>query len=136
MPRNRASKAELTKRRNEIKKLLIEGHEKTFIVDRMADQFKTSQRAIQEDIRIIGKEWAEAAEKDTKELKTKFEERLEWLFCEAAGKGHVKVALEVQKEINKINGLYKEKEEHQEKIPEIIVSRRNQLKVVNGENES
>ena len=137
MPKNRASKAELIKRRQEIQELLIQGHKKSFIVDRVAEQYKTSKRAIQEDIRLIAKEWAEAAPEESAELRNKYGERLEWLFCEAAGKGHIKVALEVQKEINKLNGLYKEKDTETDKMPEFInIGRRSPLKVVNGDDES
>lgn len=137
MPRNRSSNAELIKRRQEVQELLIQGHKKSFIVDRLAEQYKTSKRAIQEDIRFIAKEWAETAPTQTQEMRNMYAERLEWLFCEAAGKGHVKVALEVQKEINKLNGLYKVNEDHEEKMPEFInIGRRSQLKVVDGSDES
>lgn len=137
MPRNRASKAELIKRRQEIQELLIQGHKNSFIVERMAEQYKTSARAIQEDIRLIAKEWAESNPQESQELRNKYAERLEWLFCEAAGKGHVKVALEVQKEINKLNGLYKETDTTEKSMPEFInIGRRSKLKVVDGSNES
>lgn len=136
MSRNRASKAELLKRRQEVQELIIQGHPKSFIVDRLAEQYKTSKRAIQEDMRLVAKDWQDKAPEESQLMRNRYEERLEWLFCEAAGKGHIKVALEVQKEIHKLNGLYKEKNEKEETIPQFInVSKRSDLKVVGNDPE-
>lgn len=131
MSRNRASRAQLTQRRKEIQELIIQGHTKTYIIDSMSEKWKTSKRAIQEDINIIGKEWAEKAPEETQKLRNKYEERLEWLFCEAAGNGQLKTALDIQKEIQKLNGVNKADEDEATKIPEFInIGRRSSLKVV------
>lgn len=131
MSAKRASKAELVKRRKEIKELLIQGHDKSFIVERIAKLYNTSNRAVSEDIRQIGKEWEELSPEENAQLRSMYQERLEWLFCEAAGKGNIRDALAVQKEIHQIAGIYKDKEDKEEKIPQFIeVSRRRPLKVV------
>lgn len=136
MSRNRASQAELISRRQEIQGLILEGHTNQFIVDRMADKHKTSKRAIQEDIRAIGKDWSERSPEENQLMRNKYADRLKLLFNLAVSHGHVKIALEVQKEIHKLNGLYAEKEENKDEMPKFIkIGKKNPLKIVDGGNE-
>lgn len=133
MSRNRASQAELVARREEIQELILEGHTQQFIVDRMAEQWKTSKRAIQEDIRLIGKMWQEKVQETTQRMRNRYNERLELMFKKAFGMGQFKTALEIQKEIHKLNGLHSEKEEKKDEAPQIInVGRRSNLKMIEG----
>lgn len=122
----RATQAELIARRKEIQQLILSGVNSSDIVEQMAVKYKTSRRAISEDIRDISKEWAEAAPQETQAMKNKYMDRLEMLLNKALENDHIKTALDIQKEINKLNGLYDEKEKDENKVPEFIkVSRRN-----------
>lgn len=137
MSRNRASQAELVARREEIQELILEGHTNTFIVDRMAEKWKTSKRAIQEDIRLIGQQWLEKAQENTQKMRNRYEERLELMFKKAFALGQFKTALAIQQEIHKLNGLYKEKEDNKDNAPQIInIGRKSPLKMVEGSDDT
>ena len=136
MRAKKASKAELIKRREEIRRLILQGTEKTSIIEEMAKKHDTSTRAIREDIRIIGKKWESAEPELVKKSKNKYLERLEMLLHKALQEDKLKVALDIQKEINKISGLYQEKEKDAEEVrPTIIkVGKKPTLKAVeNGD---
>lgn len=137
MARNRASQAELQKRRLDIQKMILQGTPTITIVEEMAKQYKTSKRAIQEDMRLIAKEWQERADEETRVMKNRYLERLELLFHEAISKGQVKIALEVQKEIHKFTGHYNDKEETEVEMPKFInvAVRPSSLKII-GNDES
>lgn len=133
--RNRASKAQLIVRREEVQKLILQGHTHAEIVEMAEKYFKTTKRAIQEDLRLIAKEWAKRAPEQMLTMRNKYADRLELLFNEAIGKGHVKVALAVQQEIHKLNGLYQQKEEQKDEMPKIVnIGRKSKLKVVSDDN--
>lgn len=121
----RATQAELITRRQEIQQLILQGTNSSDIVENMSVKWKTSKRAISEDIRAINKEWQETVPEDTQTNKNKYMDRLEMLLNKALANDHIKTALEIQKEINKLSGLYNEKEKDENQIPEMIkVSRR------------
>lgn len=129
----KSSKAQVTKRREEVQKMIVSGAHYQTICKEMAEKWETSKRAIQDDIRLVNKEWQEAAEESKQLLRNKNKERLELLFHSAILKEQYKAALEIQKEINKLDGLYKEVET-EEKQPEIIkIGRKSDLKVVGEE---
>lgn len=129
----RASKIELIKRRQEVQQLIVQGTRYTDICDILSKKYETSRGSIENDIKLVYKEWQDKAEKPTQLLRNKNKERLEFLLNSAILKEQYKTALEIQKEINKIDGLYKEKEQ-EEKAPEIIrIGRRSDLKVVGDE---
>lgn len=131
----RSNKIELIKRRQHVQKLLVQGVRYTDICESLAKEYKVSKRSIREDIKIVYKEWEDKAEEPTQLLRNKNKERLEFLLNSALMKEQYKTALEIQKEINKLDGLYKEKEEKEEKGPQIIrYGRKSELKVV-GESE-
>ena len=132
MQRNRASKAQLIKRREEIQRLILQGHTSIEIVNMAEKEFRTTKRAIQEDLRLIGKEWAARAPEKMLTMRNKYADRLELLFYEAIGKGHVKVALAVQQEIHKLNGVYIQKDaDNADNMPQFVnISKRSKLKVV------
>lgn len=130
---SRSSKAQLIKRREEVQKMIVTGAHYQTICEELSKKWETSKRAIQEDIRLINKEWQESAEESKQLLQNKNKERLELLFHSAIMKEQFKTALEIQKEINKLDGLYKEVEK-EDKIPEIIkIGRKSDLKVVGEE---
>lgn len=136
MSQHRATNAELVKRREEIQTLILSGVSGVEIQEEMAKKWNTSKRAIADDIRYIGKEWEEQAPQKTQSMKNKYMDRLEMLLNKALQNDHIKTALEIQKEINKLNGLYSEKDQEKSKMPEFIpVKRASQLKVV-GEEDS
>jgi hypothetical protein len=116
----RATQAELIARRKEIQELILSGVNSVDIVENMAEKWKTSKRAIAEDIRAISKEWQEVAPQETQAMKNKFMDRLEMLLNKALGADQIKTALEIQKEINKLNGLYSEKDKDETVVPEMI----------------
>jgi len=133
MPRNRANKAELIKRREEIQQLIVQGLTNYDILEAMSIKWKTSKRAIQDDISTIAKEWQKREPEETALMRNKYADRLEYMFNEAMSKGHVKVALEVQKEIHKLNGMYVGEKEDANTMPEIInISKKPKLRAVEG----
>ena len=133
MSRNRAAQAKLIQRREEIQQLILSGATSSYIQEEMAVKWKTSKRAIAEDIRAIADEWEEKAAENTQLMRNKYEARLEMLFNKALIAGQIKSALEVQKELSKLNGLYKEKEHSDDNTPKFVnVSKRSDLKVVGG----
>jgi transposase-like protein len=133
MPRNRANKAELIKRREEIQQLIVQGMTNYDILESMSIKWKTSKRAIQDDISTIAKEWQKREPEETALMRNKYADRLEYMFNEAMSKGHVKVALEVQKEIHKLNGMYVGEKEDANTMPEIInISKKPKLRAVEG----
>lgn len=136
MSRNRASKAELLQRRQKVQEYILHGHNNQFIIDTLSEEFKTSKRAIQEDIRIIGKEWKEKDPDIIQQKRNMYYDRLQLLFNEAFGKGHIKVALEVQKEIHKLDGIYQDEKEDKDTMPKFVnIGRKSPLKVVDGTDE-
>lgn len=137
MSRNRATQAELIKRREEIQQLILKGVSSIDIQAAMSKKWETSKRAIADDMRAIAKEWEEKASETTQLMRNKFADRLEMLLNKALEEGHIKTALEVQKEIHKLNGVYKEKETSEEVTPKFInVSKRSSsLKVVGQDDE-
>ena len=136
MSRKRATKAELIKRREEIQQLILKGLNASDIMERMAEKWNTSERAIKEDLSWVAKQWEEQATESTQLMRNKYAERLELLFNRAWEDGHLKTCLEIQKEISKLNGMYKEKETDDAKLPEFVnISKKSELKVVGGKDE-
>jgi hypothetical protein len=135
MSRSRAGKAELIRRREEIQRLILVGTTTTEILDTMSLKWKTTRRAIQDDLMKIGKDWAAKAPEETQKMRNAYADRLELMFHAAMESGNLKVALEIQKEIHKLNAVYTEKEKTEnDNVPKFInISRRDPLKVVGGE---
>lgn len=135
MSRKRATQAELIKRREEIQELIVTGMNSSKIVENMAKKWDTSSRAICEDIRMIKKQWELTASENMQLMKNKYDDRLEMLFNKALNEGQYKTALEIQKEISKLNGLYKEKEEEVNKVPKLIRVKRRNPESISDDNE-
>lgn len=136
MSKNRATQAELIARRQEIQRLILAGVTGIDIQNTMSEKWKTSKRAIAEDIRQISKDWQEKEPTQTQLMKNKYMARLEMLLNEALQEKHIKTALEIQKEIHKLNGLYNDNNEKEVEMPKFVkVSRKNKLKVV-GDDDS
>jgi hypothetical protein len=104
----RSSKAELVKRREEVQDYLLKGYNHSEIQEILYIKYKTSKRAIADDIRDIATAWKEQEDASRIENRNKFLARLELMFNKALADGHMKNALEIQKEIHKLNGLYNE----------------------------
>jgi hypothetical protein len=126
----RATQAELIARRKEIQELILSGSNSVDIVDNMAKKWKTSKRAIAEDMRLIYKEWRETTPQETNQAKNKYVDRLEMLFNKALGENQIKTALEIQKEINKLHGLYNEKEKETQEVPRMIRVKKRSSQIV------
>lgn len=136
MSTNRASKAELIKRREEIQQLILSGMNSVNIQEAMSQKYNTSKRAIAEDMRSIAQDWENRAEETNQLMRNKYLDRLEMLFNTAMEQGHVKTALEIQKEINKLNSLYREKDTGEQELPKFVnISKRGALKVVGDDAE-
>lgn len=137
MSRNRANKAELIKRREEVQELILHGHNHQFIVDRLSEQYKTSKRAIQEDIRLIGKQWEEKEPEIRQQKRNMYADRLQLMFSHAFGAGNMKQALEIQKEIHKLDGVYNEAEGNEDNMPKIVnFVKKKPLAVVNSDDDN
>lgn len=135
MSKKRATQAELIKRREEIQQLILKGVSGSDIQEQMSIKWETSKRAIADDMRSIAKEWEDKATETTQLMRNKYADRLEMLLNKALQEGHIKTALEVQKEIHKLNGMYKEKEAAEDKAPQFIKVSKRSLKVVGEEDE-
>jgi hypothetical protein len=114
---NRATNAELKARRKEIQELIVRGVSAKEIKDSMSAKWNTSHRAIADDIRAINKEWEEMGEENRALNRNIAIERLSNLLLQSE---KVNDALNVLKELHKIQGLYEEKEKEENKIPDFI----------------
>jgi len=133
MSSKRASKAELLKRREEIQELILKGSSKSHIEEAMSNKWETSKRAISEDIRTIAKEWQEKTTEATQLMRNKYADRLEMLFNKSIEANNFKTALEIQKEIHKLNGLYKDGEIDKDDMPKFVnVHKKEKLQIVKG----
>ena len=136
MSRKRATQAELIKRREEIQELILKGTSSTKIQELMSEKWDTSKRAISEDLKAIAKDWESKTTETSQLMRNKYADRLEMLFNRALQEGHIKTALEIQKEVHKLNALYAEKDVDSEKLPEFInIAKKGELKVVGDDNE-
>lgn len=128
---SRATQAELIQRRKEIQELILQGVNSVDIQESMSVKWKTSKRAISDDIRQISKDWQETEKEESHLMKTKYMARLEMLLNRALANDHIKTALDIQKEIHKLNGLYEGAEKDENSMPKFIrVGKRSDLKVV------
>lgn len=118
--RNRATTAELTQRRKEIQDLIIRGVRNIEIQEKMSAKWNTSKRAIYEDIRAIGKEWEAQGEQNRVMNRNKAIDRLQDLYQMALANEKVNDALNILRELHKIEGLHDHKEKEENKIPEFV----------------
>lgn len=126
----RATQAELSARRKEIQELILQGVSSADIVEQMVTKWQTSNRAIREDMRYINAVWQETQPEEIQKNKNKNLERLEMLFNKALDKDQFKTALDIQREINKLQGLYNESDASEKELPKMIrVSKRQPVKI-------
>lgn len=126
----KSTKGELLMRREAVQELMLQGKTPTEISTIISEKYKIKKRLVVADMNEIAKSWA-AKEDETRPLiRNKFLERLEHLFKIALEAGNLKNALEVQKEINKISGLYNEATSKEEPPKFITLKARDGLSVV------
>lgn len=113
------TKAQITRRREEVQMLLIDGWSARRIREELSKKHRCSPRSIAEDIRLINKEWEAAADVNKKQARNKYLDRLEHMFETALSSDNLKQALDIQKEINRLSGLYNNDEAAQE-LPKFI----------------
>lgn len=104
----KSTKGELIMRREFVQDLMLKGHTQTEICTIVSEKYTIKKRVVLEDIREVTKSWALKADESKPLVRNKFLDRLELLFATALNAGNIKSALEIQKEINKISGLYQE----------------------------
>lgn len=109
----KSTKGELIMRREFVQDLMLKGHTSTEITAIVSEKYQIKKRVVLEDIREVSKAWASKNEESRPLLRNKFLDRLELLFQTAVSEGNIKNALEIQKEINKITGLYQETKQEQ-----------------------
>lgn len=104
----KSTKGELIMRREFVQDLMVKGHTQTEITTIVSEKYGIKKRVVLEDIREVTKAWASKSEESKPLVRNKFLDRLEHMFNVALNAGNIKNALEIQKEINKISGLYQE----------------------------
>ncbi len=132
MSKTRSTKAEIIVRREEIQQLIIKGYKNTEIRRNMADKYNTTERVIADDMRDIATEWQEK-DADTKHfLRNKYIDRLEYMYNLAMENSKLRDALDIQKEINRVQNVYAEDVTAKEKPKFISLSKKN-LKAVGSD---
>lgn len=132
MSKTRSTKAEIIKRREEIQQLIIKGYKNTEIQRNMAEKWNTTERVIADDMRDIAKDWQEK-DVDTKHfLRNKYIDRLEFMYNLAMENSKLRDALDIQKEINRVQNVYAEDVKAEEKPKFISLSKKN-LKAVGSD---
>jgi hypothetical protein len=126
----KSTKGELIMRREFVQDLMLKGHTQTEISTIVSEKYGIKKRVVLEDIREVTKSWASKAEESRPLMKNKFLDRLELMFATALTAGNIKSALEIQKEINKISGLYQETQSETQAPQFITIKPRESLSVV------
>ena len=126
----KSTKGELIMRREAVQELMLQGKTPTEISTIISEKYGIKKRVVVGDMHEIAKMWA-AKEDETRPLiRNKYLDRLEHLFKIALEAGNLKNALEVQKEINKISGLYAEKPANDQPPQFVTLKPRDGLSVV------
>lgn len=125
----KSTKSELIMRREFVQDLMLKGHMQSEICSIVSEKYSIKKRVVLEDIREISKAWASKADESKPLIRNKFLDRLEQMFQTAFSAGNLKNALEIQKEINKISGLYQESQAEQQP-PQFITVKARELSVV------
>jgi hypothetical protein len=116
----RATKKEKYMRTVEVMNLMLKGWREPEIVEHLQRKWSIkSEVNIRRYIQAAFKEWVRNEAKNNSALREKYLDRLEMLFRSAVEKEHIKIALEVQKEINELSGMYIETKDERN-APEII----------------
>lgn len=104
----KSTKGELIMRREFVQDLMLKGHSPQEICSIVSEKYAIKKRVVTEDMQQVAKSWAVRAEESRPLTRNKYLDRLELIFNTALAAGNLKQALETQKEINKISGLYQE----------------------------
>lgn len=104
----KSTKGELIMRREFVMDLMLKGHTPTEISTITSEKYQIKKRVVTEDMREVAKSWANRAEESKPLTRNKYLDRLEMMLQTALNDGNLKTALEIQKEINKVSGLYHE----------------------------
>lgn len=133
MPRNRVGKLEHYMRTVKVAQLLTQGYWESEIVQELSQEWQCSERNVRKYIAKAKAEWKENAVLDLNELRNKYIQRLEHLFRLAYDSKHLKTALDIQKELNRITGMLKDSETDPDQIEVITISKRSEAEAIEGE---
>lgn len=106
MPKKEANKVELEKRLDEVEKLLLQDALYSQIVRYTANRWGIKSRQTDTYISKVYKRWKQRTEPDRKNLWNKAVNKYKVMFQEANSEGDLHHKIEIQKEINKLQGLY------------------------------
>lgn len=102
----RSTKRELYMRRVRVVELLLKGKNRDQIINTIKEEFKVGKGTITNDLKVVEQEMTNKPLPKIDLVRTKSLDRLEMLFENAVSKGHLKTALDIQKEIDKVSGLH------------------------------
>lgn len=102
----RSSKRQIYMRRVRVVELLLKGKTKDQILQIMKDEYKVGKGTITNDIKVVELEMTKKPLPKLELARNKSLSRLELMFESAMTKGHLKVALDIQKEIDKVSGIH------------------------------
>jgi len=122
----RVSKKERYMRLIFIQKFVLKGYSTPSIVAEIGPKWNISESTCRQYIKDAKDEWyKETFPKELAKTKKRYGHRLELLLNEAWEAKQFKTVLEIQKEINKIDGLYDETKP-KKKMPDTIIIREGQ----------
>lgn len=115
---------EMYMRKIEIERMLIKGYLESEIIDQMSQQWSCTKANVRHYIKEIRKDWIATAKADPSELRHKYLLRLEHMFRIAWEAVHLKASLEIQKEINRLTGMYSNESGDPNTVEVITISER------------
>lgn len=124
MTRKRVTKMELYMRKVNIERMLVKGYSENEIVDEMSQAWSCTKANVRHYVKEIRKEWLEIDKADPQELRHKYLLRLEMMFKIAWEANHLKASLEIQKEINRLTGMYSSETGDTNTVEVITISER------------
>lgn len=126
MARKRVGKMEAYMRKVRIERMLCQGYWESEIKNLLSEEWKCTKANVHKYIQDVKADWKKIDRLDPEELRPKFLKRLEMMFQQAYDAKHLKVALEIQKEINKLTAMYNQAVDEQEPIEVITISERSE----------
>jgi hypothetical protein len=124
--KKRATKTEQERRLDDIEELLLKGHKESEVVKMLSLRWNCGAANVRKYIRDLKQTWEKLETAPRAQLKVKYTRRLEELFKEALVGKSLKIALEIQKEINRIEGMYEPSKENKPPIQVLAISEQDQ----------
>lgn len=126
----RISKKDKYMRGIRIEELMFLGHTKEEVVRVVAAEFGVAETTVVAHMNRVIDQWGKQRREKIPASRHKYLSRLEMMFRDAWAKGNMKVALDVQKEINRLAGLYDEEKKDVAKIEAIVIREESQKDVI------